>query len=183
MYPDFKELLSTFNAHKVEYLIVGGYAVGFHAQPRATKDLDIFIRPDAENARAIYNALAKFGAPLEGVTPEDFLDRDGFFRMGHAPVMIEVLPSITGVEFDDAWSKRLEIEVDAETGLKAFTPKTSPTWTLSGRRNKARHHPQRKERSTSPNIEDCSFLRPPSTHGLPAIYLSPQQVTLWEAVF
>ena len=68
MYPDFKELLSTFNAHGVRYLIVGGYAVTFHAQPRATKDLDLFIRPQAGNAQAVYAALSAFGAPLEGLT-------------------------------------------------------------------------------------------------------------------
>src|ERR1700722_10484584 len=120
MYPDFKELLSAFNGHKVKYLIVGGYAVGFHSQPRATKDLDILIRPDEQNAKAVYDALAAFGAPLEGMTPGDFLDSDGFFRMGHAPVMIEILPSIKGIEFDDAWQKRVEIVIDAEVGLTAF---------------------------------------------------------------
>ena len=70
--PDFSELLSVFNGHKVKYLVVGGYAVGFHAQPRATKDLDLLIRPDAENAKAVYAALATFGAPLTGLTPDDF---------------------------------------------------------------------------------------------------------------
>jgi hypothetical protein len=120
MYPDFKELLSILNAHKVKYLIVGGYAVGFHAQPRATKDLDILIRPDAQNAKAVYDALAAFGAPLKGVTLDDLIDRDGFFRMGHAPVMIEILPTIKGVEFDDAWQGRIEIVIDAEAGLTAF---------------------------------------------------------------
>jgi hypothetical protein len=112
--------LSILNAHKAEYLIVGGYAVGFHAQPRATKDLDVLIRPDAQNARAVYDALAQFGAPLEGVTPHDLLDPDGFFRMGHAPVMIEILPFIKGVEFDDAWQKRVEIVIDPSAGLTAF---------------------------------------------------------------
>jgi hypothetical protein len=120
MRPNLKELSSTLNAHKAKYLIVGGYAVGFHAQPRATKDLDIFIRPDAQNAKAVYDALATFGAPLQGITPNDLLGRDGFFRMGHAPVMIEILPSIEGVEFDDAWQGRVEIVIDAETGLTAF---------------------------------------------------------------
>ena len=120
MYPDFKELLSTFNAHGVKYLIVGGYAVTFHAQPRATKDLDLFIRPDAENAKAVFAALAAFGAPLAGLMPADFLDRDGFFRMGHAPVMIEILPAIKGVEFDGAWERRIETVIDADTGLATF---------------------------------------------------------------
>jgi hypothetical protein len=120
MYPDFKEFLSTLNAHKVKYLIVGGYAVGFHAQPRATKDLDIFIRADMENAKAVYNALAIFGAPLQGVRPDDLLDPDGFFRMGHVPVMIEILPKIEGVDFDDAWQRRVEIVIDDRKGLSAF---------------------------------------------------------------
>jgi hypothetical protein len=66
MHQDFKELLSAFNAGRVKYLIVGGYAVSFHAQPRATKDLDILVGTDAENSRAVYAALAKFGAPVEG---------------------------------------------------------------------------------------------------------------------
>jgi len=120
MYPDFKELLSTLNAHKIKYLIVGGYAVGFHAQPRATKDLDIFIRADMENAKAVCNALATFGAQLQGVRPDDLLGPDGFFRIGHAPVMIELLPKIEGVDFDDAWQRRLEIVIDDRKGLSAF---------------------------------------------------------------
>jgi hypothetical protein len=78
---DFKELLSAFNAHRVKYLIVGGYAVSFHAQTRATKDLDIFIERDTENATAVFAALAAFGAPLVGLTPEDFQTSDEFFRM------------------------------------------------------------------------------------------------------
>lgn len=78
--PDFKELLSDLNSQNARYLIIGGYAVGVHSQPRATKDLDIFIRPDPENAKAVYAALAKFGAPLQGVTPKDLIDKDSFFR-------------------------------------------------------------------------------------------------------
>ena len=93
---------------------------GFHSQPRATKDLDILIRPDAQNAKAVYDALARFGAPLEGLTPHDLLDPGGFFRMGQAPVMIEILPFIKGVEFDDAWQRRVEIVVDRATGFTAF---------------------------------------------------------------
>ncbi len=64
MFQDYKDLLSAFNAHGVKYLIVGGYAVSFHAQPRATKDIDLFIKADAANARAAYAALASFGVPL-----------------------------------------------------------------------------------------------------------------------
>jgi hypothetical protein len=63
MFKDFKELLSVLNAHGVRYLIIGGYAVSFHSQPRWTKDLDLLVNPDPENAKAAYTALAKFGAP------------------------------------------------------------------------------------------------------------------------
>ena len=118
MYQDFKELLSLFNEHKVKYLVVGGYAVSFHAQPRATKDLDILIKADAENAKAVFVALAKFGAPLEGLTPEDFIERGMFYRMGHPPLMVDILPEISGVDFDTAWEKRVEVEIDK--GLKAL---------------------------------------------------------------
>jgi Aminoglycoside-2''-adenylyltransferase len=96
MYPDFKELLSVLNAHEVRYLIVGGYAVSFHAEPRATKDLDILISADIENSRAVYAALAQFGAPVEGMSPVDFTEPDNFFRMGTPPVMVDIPPRISG---------------------------------------------------------------------------------------
>jgi hypothetical protein len=119
-HPDFNELLSVFNDHKVKYLVVGGYAVGFYAQPRATKDLDLFIRPDLENAEAVYTALAKFNAPLAGLTPNDFVERDKFFRIGRAPAMVEILPDIKGIDFDTAWERRVETMIDPESGLTAF---------------------------------------------------------------
>jgi len=113
MYPDFKELLSLFNDHKVKYLVVGGYAVSFHAQPRATKDLDIFIKADAANAVAVYAALAEFGTPLDKLTPEDFIEKGKFYRIGHPPLMIDIFSEITGVDFDAVWEKRIEAEIDA----------------------------------------------------------------------
>jgi hypothetical protein len=88
MYPDFKELLSALNAHGVKYLIVGAYAVSIHAQPRATKDIDILVKPETENATAAYAALAQFGAPLEGLTSADFAAPGSFFRMAREPVWI-----------------------------------------------------------------------------------------------
>lgn len=81
MFPDFKELLQCFHAHNVKYLIVGGYAVPFHAQPRATKDLDLFIKADPANAAAAYAALLSFGAPLEGVTVNNLLNPEQFIRL------------------------------------------------------------------------------------------------------
>jgi hypothetical protein len=78
MYPDFKELLSVLNAHRVKYLVVGAYAVSIHAQPRATKGLDLLVKPDVDNALAAYAALAQFGAPLDGMSPADFAERGSF---------------------------------------------------------------------------------------------------------
>lgn len=118
MYRDFKELLSLFNEHEVKYLVMGGYAVSLHAQPRATTDLDVLIRADADNAKAVFVALAEFGAPLEGLAPEDFIEPGKFFRMGHPPLMIDILPEIRGVDFDAAWEKRVEADIDK--GFKVF---------------------------------------------------------------
>jgi hypothetical protein len=120
MFDDFKELLSIFHAHGVKYLIVGGYAVSFHAQPRATKDIDLLVKPDPENAKAVYTALADFGAPLEGLAAADFADRRKFFRMGREPVMVDILPEIEGVDFDRVWENRVESAIDAATGQKAL---------------------------------------------------------------
>jgi len=119
MHPDFKELLSVLNAHGVKYLVIGAYAVSIHAQPRATKDLDILVKADAENAAAVFAALAQFGAPLEGLTPADFAEPGPFFRMGREPVGVDILTTIAGVEFDEAWPRRIEAIVDSASGLKA----------------------------------------------------------------
>jgi hypothetical protein len=105
MYQDFKDLLSAFNAHNVKYLVVGGYAVSFYAQPRATKDIDLFIKADASNAQAAYAALASFGAPLANIRAEDLADRTGFIRFGREPVAVDILPDIPGVDFDAAWER------------------------------------------------------------------------------
>ena len=119
MFQDFKELLSIFNDQKVKYLIVGGYAVSLHAQPRATKDIDLLVKSDPDNAKAVFDALAKFGAPLEGLKVEDFIEQDKFFRMGHAPVMVDILPEISGVDFDRAWQNRVQAVIDPQSGLMA----------------------------------------------------------------
>ena len=112
MFDDFKDLLSAFNAANVRYLIVGGYAVSLHAQPRATKDLDILISPDPENSQAVYLALKKFGAPLQGLSSKDFTELDSFFRMGRPPVMVDIMPRISGVEFESAWTRRVTVAID-----------------------------------------------------------------------
>jgi len=120
MYPDFKDLLSSFHAHGVKYLIVGGYAVSFHGQPRATKDMDLFIKADLTNAAAAYAALTAFGAPLAALSVRDLADPHKFVRFGREPVAVDILPGIDGVDFDAAWERRVEGVVDTESGLNAF---------------------------------------------------------------
>ena len=107
MFQDFKDLLSAFNGHGVKYLIVGGYAVSFYAQPRATKDIDLFIRADAANAKAAYTEIAGFGAALDEIKVKDFTDVHNFVRFGQEPVAVDILTRIDGVEFDLAPFTRL----------------------------------------------------------------------------
>lgn len=116
--PDFKELLSVFNSRKVRYLLIGGYAVSLHSQPRSTKDLDLLISPDADNVKALYAALAEFGAPLAGMIPADFMESGTFFRMGVPPLMVDILPAIPGVDFESAWNRRADMEIDPDNGLR-----------------------------------------------------------------
>src|SRR5580704_12464025 len=117
MYQDYKDLLSAFHAHCVRYLVVGGYAVIFHAQPRFTKDIDLFIKADLANAQATYDALAGFGAPLQDIRPEEFADRGSFFRFGSDPRGFDILPDLPGVNFDAAWERRVEGVIGAVTGF------------------------------------------------------------------
>jgi hypothetical protein len=112
MNSDFIELLNLFNANEVKYLIVGGVAFIFHAEPRYTKDLDIWVKADDTNAAAIYKCLREFGAPLAGVVEADFANSELFYQMGRPPGRVDILMSIEGVEFDDAWSRRVEAKVE-----------------------------------------------------------------------
>jgi hypothetical protein len=105
--PDFKDLLSTFNAHRVDYLVVGAHALAAHGHVRATGDLDVWVRPEAGNARRVIEALHAFGAPLQDLSEEDLAREGTVFQIGIAPLRIDVLTSIDGVAFDEAWSDRL----------------------------------------------------------------------------
>ena len=87
----------------------------YHSQPRFTHDLDLFIKPDPENARATYDALAQFGAALQGIRPEDFTDRRSFFRFGREPKGFDILPAIPGFDFDAASERRIETAIDPAT--------------------------------------------------------------------
>ncbi len=110
--PDFRELLKAFEKYKVRYLIVGGYAVMKYSEPRFTKELDLFIATDRENANSVYTALKEFGAPLEKLTADNFSQKGYFYQMGRPPLRVDIMMSIPGVEFDEAWKNREVVELN-----------------------------------------------------------------------
>lgn len=104
---DLKDLLRAFNDHRVRYLVVGGYAFGVHAEPQATTDLDLLIRSDEENSVAVFHAFTQYGAPLDGLSPRDFMD-GSTFQVGQPPARVYILQRIDGLTFDEAWENRIE---------------------------------------------------------------------------
>jgi hypothetical protein len=113
--PDFRDLFAAFNAARVKYLLVGGYALAFHGRPRFTRDLDVWLEPNAENAARAYAALEAFGAPLQDLRAGD-LERPGLiFQIGVAPNRIDVLTAIDGLTFDNAWPDRQETRYSDQT--------------------------------------------------------------------
>lgn len=115
-----KELLRAFNDPGVKYLVVGGYAYGVHAEPRATKDLDIFIRSDQENSQAVFRALAQFGAPLHGLSIGDFMD-GSTFQIGLPPARIDLMQRIDGISFDEAWKNRIQGLIEGEISVMVIS--------------------------------------------------------------
>jgi len=109
---DFSDLLRLFSDSSVKYLVIGGYAVVQYAEPRYTKDLDLWISTDPANAEAVYKALREFGAPLAGLTADDFAEEGYFYQMGMPPVRVDVLMGIPGLEFEPAWDRRVEVDFD-----------------------------------------------------------------------
>jgi hypothetical protein len=103
---DFKELLELFNVHKVKYLIVGGYALAYHGAPRYTGDIDIFVQPERENALCILKALDEFGFGSIGLKEEDFQLPDKVVQLGYPPIRIDIITSISGVFWDQAYKGR-----------------------------------------------------------------------------
>ena len=105
---DFRDLLAEFNAHGVDFLIVGAHALAAHGCVRATKDLDVWIRSELENAKRAISALRAFGAPLHDLTENDLSTPGVTFQVGLPPLRIDILTAITGVEFAEAWPSRME---------------------------------------------------------------------------
>ena len=109
---DFSDLLRVFNDNNVRYLVIGGYALVQYAEPRFTKDLDLWISTDAANAGAVFQALSEFGAPLQGMTEKDFAEDGYFYQMGIPPVRVDILMGIPGIQFDEAWERRNQVIFD-----------------------------------------------------------------------
>ena len=107
MNPDFVDLLRALSAAEVRFLVVGAYAVTFHARPRATGDLGLWLDPSPENARRAWGALRDFGAPMAGLTEQDLATPRLVFQLGVEPRRIDLLTSLTGLEFDSAWPRRV----------------------------------------------------------------------------
>jgi hypothetical protein len=112
LHPDFKDFLRLLNCYGVEYLLVGGYAVGYHGYPRATGDMDIWIAVSEANAQKAAMVLYDFGMPKETVSKELFMDKDRVIRMGVPPVRIEVITGASGVKFAECYSRREVVEID-----------------------------------------------------------------------
>ena len=114
MTEDFRDVLAALITSGARFLVVGAHALGIHGVPRATVDLDVWVEPTADNARLVWHALARFGAPLHalGVTESDFVRPDVVIQFGMPPWRIDVLTGVSGVLFEDAWNGRLEGEFE-----------------------------------------------------------------------
>ena len=99
---DFKELLELLNSHKVEYLVVGGYALAFHGAPRFTGDIDLFVKPEGANAKRILTALNEFGFGSLNFSESDFTSPDNIVQLGVPPVRVDIMTSLTGVSWEKA---------------------------------------------------------------------------------
>jgi hypothetical protein len=123
---DFRDVMVLLADGGADFVIVGAYALGFHGAPRASGDIDLFVRPSADNAARVFSALLQFGAPLasHGVTAADFARPGTVYQIGLPPRRIDILTEITGVTFDDAWSSRIPAQVEGRTvcvlGREAF---------------------------------------------------------------
>jgi hypothetical protein len=108
--PDYKDLLRLFTDHGVEYVVVGAYAMAAHGVVRATGDIDLFVRPTADNASAVFDALVKFGAPLDGITADDFAVAGTVYQIGVVPSRIDILTEIDGVSWNQVGSVMLHVD-------------------------------------------------------------------------
>jgi len=113
--PDFKEFVQSLNDNDVRYLIVGGYAVAFHGHPRYTKDLDIWVWSDEENAANVVKALDQFGFASLGLGVGDFLEPDTVIQLGYPPNRIDLIIGLEGMDFESHYASRIEVDIDGTT--------------------------------------------------------------------
>ena len=109
---DFKEFLNLLNVRAVEYLLIGGYAVGYHGYPRTTNDIDVWIALNRENARRVETVLKEFGFNIPELSTDLFLKENSIVRMGLPPMRIEILTGISGVKFEECYQERVVGEID-----------------------------------------------------------------------
>lgn len=131
--PDFKDFIELLNAHNVEYLIVGGYALAFHGHPRYTKDIDIWIATNTVNAERMLKVLTDFGFSSLALSQQDFLEENNIIQLGFPPNRIDILTSIDGIEFANSISQSSIIEVDGVTIHLIGIHKLIENKTASGR--------------------------------------------------
>lgn len=111
LHPDFKDMLSCLKGESVEFIVVGAYALAAHGFPRATGDIDLWVRNSPENAPKVMRALAKFGAPVSQLSEADFTAPDTVVQIGVEPCRIDLLTGVSGVEFDAAWQNKVNVVV------------------------------------------------------------------------
>lgn len=112
LHPDYKDFLRLLNSHNVRYLLVGGYAVGYHGYPRATGDMDIWIEMSEPNSKKVASAFRDFGMPDDAISEDLFLETKKVIRMGEPPVRLEVITSASGVDFKECFSNREVLEIE-----------------------------------------------------------------------
>lgn len=157
---DFSELLGLFIANKVRFLVVGGYAVMKYTEPRYTKDLDLWIAVDTKNAKAVFKSLRAFGAPLGKLAASDFQEKEQVYQMGRPPLRVDILMSVSGVDFRTAWKRREKIRLGDMTipfisrldliANKRATARPQDLLDLEGLESPPPHPNPRRSKSPSP---------------------------------
>jgi hypothetical protein len=109
---DYKDILRAFVDEKVEFLLVGAYALAAHGYPRATMDMDLWVKRSSGNAEAVLHALRRFGAPLQNLSKADLMENDTVFQIGVAPRRVDIITTASGLDFDDAYSNAVAVDIE-----------------------------------------------------------------------
>ena len=116
---DYKDMLRALSDEKVKFLLVGAYALAAHGYPRATMDMDLWVRPSPENAEAVIRALLRFGAPLHNLTREDLQKNGTVFQIGVAPRRVDIITAASGLQFDETFQRSLALDIE---GIEVHIP-------------------------------------------------------------